>query len=240
MLAVASCKGGVGKSTVCISLARGLARAGLRVGILDADIYGPSLPLLMGVRKQPEMIQDRIIPVVQEGISIMSIGLLTGVDTPVVWRGPLLAQAVQQFLGQVAWGELNYLLIDLPPGTGDIPLTLSQQVSLTGALIVTTPQSVALEDVERGIAMFEQVEVDILGLVENMSYFVCPHCSDRHPIFGTSAAREMAARLDLPVLGTIPLLPGLESGESVAVDAVANEFDGIAARLISQVAQPSG
>ena len=157
VLAVASGKGGVGKSTVCINLARALARSGARVGLLDADIYGPSLPLLMGVREAPEIANARILPVEAEGIAVMSIGLLTEAETPVVWRGPLLAQAVQQFVSQVAWGALDYLLVDLPPGTGDIPLTLSQQVALTGAVIVTTPQSVAIEDVERGIAMFAKV-----------------------------------------------------------------------------------
>ena len=157
VLAVASGKGGVGKSTVCINLARALARSGARVGLLDADIYGPSLPLLMGVREAPEIANARILPVEAEGIAVMSIGLLTEAETPVVWRGPLLAQGVQQFVSQVAWGALDYLLVDLPPGTGDIPLTLSQQVALTGAVIVTTPQSVAIEDVERGIAMFAKV-----------------------------------------------------------------------------------
>ena len=163
VLAVASGKGGGGKSTVCINLARALARSGARVGLLDADIYGPSLPLLMGVREAPEIANERILPVEAEGIAVMSIGLLTEAETPVVWRGPLLAQAVQQFVSQVAWGALDYLLVDLPPGTGDIPLTLSQQVALTGAVIVTTPQSVAIEDVARGLAMFAKVEVEVGG-----------------------------------------------------------------------------
>ena len=242
-MAVASAKGGVGKSTICINLARGLVRAGLRVGVLDADIYGPSLPLLLGVQEQPEIVQQSIVPVVKDGISVMSMGLLTAAETPVIWRGPLLAQAVQQFLAQVAWGELDYLLVDLPPGTGDIPLTLSQQIALTGAVIVTTPQKVALEDVERGIAMFERVEVDVVGMVENMSYFLCPHCSERHYIFGTSGAQQMAERLNFPLLGSIPLLANLEDAEgtesadnTVAMEA---EFDRIATRVIVEVAELS-
>jgi ATP-binding protein involved in chromosome partitioning len=244
VVAVASAKGGVGKSTVCVNLARGLARSGLRVGVLDADIYGPSLPLLMGVREHPEVVQQTIIPVVHDGISVMSIGLLTEAETPVVWRGPLLAQAVQQFLGQVAWGELDYLLVDLPPGTGDIPLTLSQQVALSGAVIVTTPQKVALEDVERGIAMFERVEVDVIGLVENMSYFLCPQCSERHHIFGTSGVQELGERLDLPLLGSLPLLPDLENSQGAEASSHAvlmeEEFDRIATRVVGEVAKISG
>ena len=236
VLAVASGKGGVGKSTVCINLARALVRSGARVGLLDADIYGPSLPLLMGVREAPEIAGNTILPVEAEGIAVMSIGLLTEAETPVVWRGPLLAQAVQQFLSQVAWGALDYLLVDLPPGTGDIPLTLSQQVALTGAVIVTTPQNVAIEDVERGIAMFDKVEVEVVGLVENMSYFLCPHCAERHPLFGESGGREMAQRLDLPLLGTLPLVPDLEAVATAAGASLTGPFDRIASRVISKVA----
>ena len=212
-VAVASAKGGVGKSTVCVNLALALAATGARVGLLDADIYGPSVPLMMGVRQQPETGPDqRMKPVEKHGVALMSIGFIAGEDAPVVWRGPLLGQAVQQFLQRVDWGELDYLLIDMPPGTGDIPLTLSQSVALSGALMVTTPQGMALEDVERGIAMFERVEVDILGLVENMSYFLCPDCSERHHPFGRDGGRDTALRLGVDFFGDLPLDEGVRRG----------------------------
>ena len=214
-VAIASAKGGVGKSTVSINLAVNLAAQGARVGLLDADIYGPSIPLMMGIRQQPATgMQGTMRPVYKAGVALMSIGFIAGEDAPVVWRGPLLARALQQFLNQVEWGELDYLLIDLPPGTGDVPLTLSQAVVLSGALIVTTPQSVALEDVERGIAMFSKVEVDILGIVENMSYYLCGQCDQRHEIFGSGGGREAAERLGLPFLGELPLSAAIrQSGD---------------------------
>ena len=214
-VAIASAKGGVGKSTVSINLAVSLAAQGARVGLLDADIYGPSIPLMMGIRQQPATgMQGTMRPVYKAGVALMSIGFIAGEDAPVVWRGPLLARALQQFLQQVEWGALDYLLIDLPPGTGDVPLTLSQAVALSGALIVTTPQSVALEDVERGIAMFSKVEVDILGIVENMSYYLCSQCDQRHEIFGSGGGREAAERLGLPFLGALPLSAAIrQSGD---------------------------
>ena len=214
-VAIASAKGGVGKSTVSINLAVSLAAQGARVGLLDADIYGPSIPLMMGIRQQPATgMQGTMRPVYKAGVALMSIGFIAGEDAPVVWRGPLLARALQQFLHQVEWGPLDYLLIDLPPGTGDVPLTLSQAVVLSGALIVTTPQSVALEDVERGIAMFSKVEVDVLGIVENMSYYLCGQCGQRHEIFGCGGGREAAERLGLPFLGALPLSAAIrQSGD---------------------------
>ena len=238
-IAITSAKGGVGKSTVAVNLALSLARTGVSVGLLDADIYGPSLPLMMGVRRMPEAMPDgRLRPIVEQGVALMSIGFIAGEAAPVVWRGPLLAQALQQFLAEVEWGELDYLLIDLPPGTGDIPLTLSQQIALSGTVVVTTPQDVALEDVERGIAMFEQVEVDIIGLVENMSYFICPHCRERHEIFGSGGGRQIAARLGIEFLGEIPLdlaiRAGGDEGKPVAATADSGEgqvFGDIAARI---------
>jgi ATP-binding protein involved in chromosome partitioning len=244
-VAVASAKGGVGKSTVSANLALALARTGHRVGLMDADIYGPSLPLMMGATGEPELTPEgRLLPIVKHDIPIMSMGFLTDKDTPVVWRGPLLAQAVQQFLRQVDWGELDYLIIDLPPGTGDIPLTLSQAIALSGALVVTTPQSVALEDVERGISMFEKVDVDVLGIVENMSYYVCPHCDKRHQIFGSGGARAMAERLGIDLLGEIPLDSGIrqggDEGHPVALDVESDGgqlFGGIASRLQQSVAE---
>jgi ATP-binding protein involved in chromosome partitioning len=206
VVAVSSAKGGVGKSTVAVNLALACVREGARVGLLDADIYGPSLPVITGLREEPEVRGgDRIQPLQAHGMALMSMGFLAGQDAPVVWRGPLLAQAVQQFLQQVDWGELDILVLDLPPGTGDIPLTLSQAVAMSGAVVVTTPQDVALQDVERGMAMFDKVDVDILGLVENMSYYLCPHCDKRHEVFGHGGGRRIAERLELDFLGEIPL-----------------------------------
>ena len=212
-IAIASAKGGVGKSTLSINLAMSLVAQGARVGLLDADIYGPSSPLMMGVQQQPTTESEGVMhPVYKDGVALMSIGFIAGADAPVVWRGPLLARALQQFLHQVVWGELDYLLIDLPPGTGDVPLTLSQAVALSGALMVTTPQSVALEDVERGIAMFAKVEVDILGVVENMSFYICSECGERHEIFAHGGGVEAAVRLGVPFLGAVPLAAEIRRG----------------------------
>jgi ATP-binding protein involved in chromosome partitioning len=245
-VAIASAKGGVGKSTVAAHLAFSLQRAGARVGLLDADIYGPSLPLLTGVREAPEATAEgRLIPVVRDGVALMSIGLLAGEDAPVVWRGPLLAQAVQTFLSQVEWGPLDLLLIDLPPGTGDIPLTLSQTVALSGAVMVTTPQDVALQDVERGVAMLRKVAVEVLGIVENMSYYLCPHCGARHELFGAGGGQDAAERLGLELLGQVPLdgdlsLPeegrtaALRSGDSRPMAVV---FDRIAERVVAALSR---
>ena len=243
-VAVASAKGGVGKSTVSINLALSLAQTGAKVGLLDADIYGPSIPLMMGVNEQPELTSDeQMRPIVKHGIALMSIGFITEEDRPVIWRGPLLAQALQHFLSQVEWGELDYLLIDLPPGTGDVPLTLSQTVALSGAVMVTTPHKVALEDVERGIAMFEKVDVDVLGVVENMSYYLCPHCEERHEIFDHGGGREAAERLGLPFLGEIPLQAAIrergDRGEPMGIAGGAagegEHFTAIAANLVTQI-----
>jgi ATP-binding protein involved in chromosome partitioning len=212
IVAVASAKGGVGKSTISVNLALGLARAGHRVGLLDGDIYGPSLPLLMDVHDEPALAPNgSILPVEKDGLALMSIGLVARDDMPVIWRGPLLAQALQQFLSQVAWGDLDYLIIDLPPGTGDVALTLCQTVELSGAVVVTTPQDVSLQDVERGIAMFDKVDVDVLGVVENMSYFICPHCQERHQIFSHGGGRAAAERLELEFLGEVPLDPQIRA-----------------------------
>ena len=235
-IAIASAKGGVGKSTVSINLAVSLAAQGARVGLLDADIYGPSIPLMMGIRQQPATgLEGTMRPVYKAGVALMSIGFIAGEDAPVVWRGPLLARALQQFLNQVEWGALDYLLIDLPPGTGDVPLTLSQAVALSGALIVTTPQSVALEDVERGIAMFSKVEVDILGIVENMSYYTCSQCGQRHEIFGCGGGREAAQRLGLPFLGALPLSAAIRQSGDEGRAAPDPLFAAIGAGLVAEL-----
>ena len=244
IVAVASAKGGVGKSTVSVNLALSAAGTGARVGLLDADIYGPSAPLMLGINEKPELTDgDRLLPILRHGVAVMSMGFIADENTPVVWRGPLLAQAVQQFLGQVEWGELDCLFIDLPPGTGDIPLTLSQAVALSGAAIVTTPQDVALDDVERGIAMFDKVEVEVLGLIENMSYYDCPSCGKRHRLFGEGGGRALAERLDITFLGEIPISQRIRSGgdrgHPVAAGSGGCEekriFDSLAARVLASL-----
>jgi ATP-binding protein involved in chromosome partitioning len=211
-IAVASGKGGVGKSTVAVNLALALAQSGASVGLMDADVYGPSIPIMFGVRGQPEMKDNQLVPVRKYGISLMSIGFLAGEDAPIIWRGPMVGKLIQQFLGQVAWGDLDYLVIDLPPGTGDAQLTLAQSAPLSGAVIVTTPQDVALEDVTRAVRMFEKVEVPILGVVENMSFFVCPHCGGRSEIFDHGGGEKAAARYEVPFLGAIPLQTAIRVG----------------------------
>jgi ATP-binding protein involved in chromosome partitioning len=236
-VAVTSAKGGVGKSTVAVNLALSLAAAGARVGLLDADIYGPSLPLLLGVRQEPTLTPSgKLRPVPREGLALMSIGFVAGEEAPVIWRGPLLGQAVQQFLSQVEWGELDYLLLDLPPGTGDIPLTLSQTVELSGTVVVTTPQEVALQDVERGIAMFRKVEVETLGLIENMSYYLCPHCQARHEIFGHGGGREAAAKLGIEFFGELPLEAAIRAAGDQGRPMVLAAPDSPAARAFAQIA----
>lgn len=238
VVAVSSAKGGVGKSTVAVNLALSMVRDGARVGLLDADIYGPSLPVLTGIREQPEVrAGDRIQPLYAHGMALMSMGFLASPDAPVIWRGPLLAQAVQQFLQQVDWGPLDILLLDMPPGTGDIPLTLSQAVALSGAVVVTTPQSVALEDVERGIAMFDKVDVDILGLVENMSYYLCPHCDKRHEIFGHGGGRQTAKRLEIDFLGEIPLDEAIREGGDRGAPTMLAEPDSARGEAFAAIAR---
>lgn len=209
VVAVASGKGGVGKSTTSVQLALGLSRLGLRVGLMDSDIYGPSLPWMMGIQGKPQAVDGKIQPMVRHGISVMSLGFLTGVEDAQVWRGPMVMGAVRQLLWEVDWGELDILLVDLPPGTGDAQLTLPQQVVVAGAVIVSTPQDVALLDVRKGITMFRKVEIPTLGVVENMSFFQCPTCDTRHEIFSTRGAETEAARQGVPFLGRVPLVPAL-------------------------------
>ena len=209
IVAVASGKGGVGKSTVSVNLAVALADTGAQVGLLDADIYGPSIPTMMGIKDQPGVIGQKILPMISHDIKMMSIGFLIPEDQSVTWRGPMVHQAVQQLLRDVLWGELDYLLIDMPPGTGDAHLTLTQSVGLSGGVVVTTPQDVALIDARRGVAMFQQVNVPILGIIENMSYFICPHCSERTEIFTTGGGKRASEDLGVPFLGEIPIDPAV-------------------------------
>jgi ATP-binding protein involved in chromosome partitioning len=205
IIAVGSGKGGVGKSTIAASLALGLLRAGAKVGLLDADVYGPSIPHLLGASGKPEVVQSRIQPIDVAGLKMISIGLLVPPGEAVVWRGPMLHHTLTQFLRDVAWGPLDYLVIDMPPGTGDVALSLSQLVPLTGAVIVCTPQDVALLDAVKAVAMFRKVNIPVLGMVENMSGFVCPDCGKRYDIFGSGGAEKRATELSIPFLGTVPI-----------------------------------
>jgi ATP-binding protein involved in chromosome partitioning len=213
-LAVASGKGGVGKSTVAVNLSVALAQGGLAVGLLDADIYGPSIPLMMGVHGRPRPAADgrAIVPFEHHGVRFMSLGFLVDPDSPVIWRGPMVMKAIEQLLRDVEWGTLDVLVVDLPPGTGDAQLTLSQRVRLSGAVIVTTPQDVALADAIKGVNMFRRVGVPVLGIVENMSFFTCPHCGARAEIFGSGGGKREALRLGVPLLGEIALEPAIRAG----------------------------
>jgi len=238
LIAVASGKGGVGKSTVAVNLALALQQEGARVGLLDADIYGPSIPIMMGARgKAPTMHENRINPIDVHGLKLMSIGFLAGEEAPVIWRGPMVHKMVSQFLAAVAWGELDYLVIDLPPGTGDAQLTLTQSAPLSGAVIVTTPQDVALEDVHRGVRMFEQVKVPILGVVENMSYFVCSHCGEREEIFAHGGGKRAAEKYGAPFLGEIPIVPAIRAAGDNGLPIVAADPKSPAAEAFRAVAR---
>ncbi|MEC4670218.1 MAG: Mrp/NBP35 family ATP-binding protein, partial [Nitrospirota bacterium] len=220
VVAVSSGKGGVGKSTVAVNLAVALAASGAKVGLLDADIYGPNVPMMLGVNKQPEQKEGKIIPAESHGVKVISMGFFVAEDTAVVWRGPMIHSAIQQFLRDVIWGELDHLLVDLPPGTGDAQLTLAQLVPLCGAVTVTTPQEVALHDVRKGMMMFQKVNVPLLGLIENMSYFVCGHCGERTEIFSHGGGERAAEKLGIPFLGHIPIDPAIRAGGDIGMPIV--------------------
>ncbi len=249
IVAVSSTKGGVGKSTVAVNLTLALAAGGQRrVGLMDADVYGPSLPIMLGTDARPEVGPDkRIHPLERYGLKLMSMGFFLDQKSPVIWRGPIVMGIVRQFLRDVAWGELDFLIVDLPPGTGDAPLTLVQQVPLAGGVIVTTPQDVAVLDVGRGMAMFAQVSTPVLGVVENMSGYLCPRCGTEDPIFGRGGAEALAARFGVPVLARIPLVPALreggDAGRPLVVaqpeHPVSRTFAALAARVADAVA-PTG
>lgn len=225
-IAVASGKGGVGKSTVAVNLAIALSLNGAKVGLMDADVYGPSIPMMMGIKQQPQTSPDgKLIPLIRHNIKMISIGFLVPDEQAMIWRGPMLHKAIRQFLGDVNWGELDYLIIDLPPGTGDAHLSLTQSIPLTGAVIVTTPQDVALIDVRRGVAMFDRLGVPILGVIENMSYFVCPHCGERTDIFRADGGKKTSEKLGVPFLGQIPIDPEICTGGDLGVPIVASNPD---------------
>jgi ATP-binding protein involved in chromosome partitioning len=248
VIAVASGKGGVGKSTTAVNLALGLRDLGLKVGILDADIYGPSMPKLLAIRERPQTIGgNRIKPIARHGLAVMSIGFLIDEETPMIWRGPMVMSAITKMLREVEWGTLDVMVVDMPPGTGDAQLTMAQQVPLKGAVIVSTPQDLALIDARRGIAMFRRVNVPVLGIVENMSYFLCPHCGERSDIFGHGGARHEAERLDVPFLGEVPLDMEIREKSDAGLPVVAIAPNGphakfyrdIAERVRSGLADPS-
>lgn len=250
VVAVASGKGGVGKSTVSCNFALALAAEGRKVGLLDADIYGPSQQMMMGAADEPRAdSRGKIHPITAPGgVKVMSIGYIVDVDQPVIWRGPMLMKALEQFLGDVLWGDLDYLVVDLPPGTGDVALTLCQNVPLAGAVIVTTPQDVALIDARKGLNMFRKLEIPVLGIVENMAHYQCPECGHVEHVFGSGGGRRTAEDLDIPFLGAVPLEPAIvadgDSGRPAVMtrpgSPAATAFVTIADGVISQVEDPSG
>jgi ATP-binding protein involved in chromosome partitioning len=226
VVAVASGKGGVGKSTVAANLAVALGQLGHRAGLVDADIYGPSVPMMFGIDERPRVTENRILPFEKYGIELMSLGFVLDTDTPVIWRGPMVMKAIEQLLGDVVWGPLDFLVVDLPPGTGDAQLTIGQKVPLSGAVIVTTPQDVALIDARKGLAMFRRLNVPVLGIVENMSVFVCPHCGGATEIFKRGGGHRTAELLEVPFLGSIPLDPRIVEGGDAGVPIVVAEEEG--------------
>jgi ATP-binding protein involved in chromosome partitioning len=246
-IAVASGKGGVGKSTVAVNLAVALAQAGAKVGLLDTDVYGPSAPLMMGVNDRPLMRDNKIIPLEAHGVKVMSIGFIMDPDKALIWRGPLVAQLITQFLNDVHWGDLDYLVLDLPPGTGDVQLTLVQKIPISGAVIVTTPQEVALADAVKGLKMFDEVKTPVLGIVENMSGFVCPGCGQVHPIFGEGGGQRTADANKVELLGQIPIEPSIMTGGDTGTPQVAaapqsetgQAFHHLAERVAVQLASQS-
>jgi ATP-binding protein involved in chromosome partitioning len=238
IIPIASGKGGVGKSTVSVNLALSLANTGARVGIMDADVYGPSIPTILGVISLPEVDEkNRMTPIEQNRLKVISMGFFMKPEEAVIWRGPMLHKTVEQFLGGVQWGELDYLLCDLPPGTGDIQLSLCQMIPITGAVIVSTPQDVALNVAQKAIAMFKKLNAPVLGIIENMSYYLCPHCGKRDEIFGTGGARKVAERLQIPFLGEIPLATPIRVASDAGKPVVLAEPDSSAAKAFVKAAE---
>lgn len=244
IVAVGAGKGGVGKSTTAVNLAVALALRGAKVGLLDGDVYGPNIPQMLGTSDQPEVSEDKkMIPPQAHGIKLISMGMLVPPDQPIIWRGPMLHSAIQQFMRDVVWGELDYLVVDLPPGTGDVSLSMAQSVPLAGAVVVTTPQGVSVADVRKAVAMFRQLNIPVLGAVENMSYFACPHCGDRTDIFGHGGGARMAEDLGVPFLGEVPIdarvRQGGDEGQPVVVadpqGAAAKAFADVAGRVAAQI-----
>ncbi len=238
IVAISSGKGGVGKSTTSVNIALALQARGMKVGILDADIYGPSLPRLLGISGRPTQVSGRIIkPLDGFGIKVISMGFLVDEETPMIWRGPMVISAITQMLREVQWGEIDMLIVDMPPGTGDVQLTLAQQVPLAGAVIVSTPQDLALIDARKGLNMFRQVEVPVLGIIENMSYFICPHCGDSHGIFGHGGAKEEAERIGVPFLGGVPLHQDIRTNSDAGTPIIISDPEGEHAKTYNQITE---
>lgn len=237
VIAVASGKGGVGKTTVTVNLALALSESGAKVGVLDADITGPNVPIMLGARGEPRAKNNKIDPLVSYGVKVISIAFFVPEGTPVIWRGPMVGGAIQQFFNDVDWGELDYLIVDLPPGTGDASLSLAQLVPLSGVVIVSTPQDVALLDATKSLAMFQKLETPILGLVENMSYFVCPNCNERHDIFGHGGAEQAAKRLDIPFLGRVPITSAIREGGDQGIPVLRSDPEGVESESFREVAR---
>ena len=237
IVAVSSGKGGVGKSTVATNLAVALAATGARVGLMDADVYGPNVPRMMGVNAPPPVVNEKIIPLEAHGVKVISLGFLIERDQPAIWRGPIVMKIVTQFLRDVAWGQLDYFLVDMPPGTGDAQLSLVQATHVHGAIIVTTPQDVATGDALRGAKMFQRVNVPVLGIVENMSWFECPHCGKPTSIFGSGGGKRLADELELPLLGEIPLYPRIHEGGDRGTPIVVSDPDAAASRALRALAE---
>ncbi|MEO7083822.1 MAG: Mrp/NBP35 family ATP-binding protein [Gemmatimonadaceae bacterium] len=236
IIAVSSGKGGVGKSTVAVNLAVLLAQGGARVGLMDADIYGPNIPRMMGVDEPPMVINEKIIPLEAYGVKVISIGMLIEPDQPAIWRGPIVMKILTQFIRDVAWGELDYLIVDMPPGTGDAQLSLVQATQVSGAIIVTTPQDVSVGDALRGVRMFERVSVPVIGIVENMSWLECPHCGKPTPIFGSGGGERLAKEVKLPLLGRIPLYSQVMEGGDHGKPIVTGDPSASAARALAEIA----
>ncbi|MFN7934210.1 MAG: Mrp/NBP35 family ATP-binding protein [Bryobacteraceae bacterium] len=245
LITVGSGKGGVGKTTVSVNLALALQALGHRVGLLDADVYGPNVPRMMGINESPRASGESIAPIEQHGVKLMSMGFLSPGDRPIIWRGPMLHSLMQQFIRNVVWGSLDYLIIDLPPGTGDVSLSLAQSTPITGAIVVTTPSDVSLEDARKAVLMFRQLHVPLLGLVENMSYLIAPQSGERIDVFGEGGGRRTADQMQIPLLGELPLVPevrrGGDSGRPAALSGetadIAKPFFELARTVISRVAQ---
>jgi ATP-binding protein involved in chromosome partitioning len=237
VIAISSGKGGVGKSTVASNLAIALAKQGARVGLMDADIYGPNIPRMMGVNAPPPVENEKIIPLQAHGVKIMSLGFMIERDQPAIWRGPIIMKIITQFLRDVQWGELDYFLVDMPPGTGDAQLSLVQATMVHGAVIVTTPQEVASGDALRGAKMFQRVAVPVLGIIENMSYFICPNCNEKHRIFGSGGGKRLADELDVPLLGEIPFFGGVLEGSDRGEPIVVSEPQTPAAQALFELAR---
>lgn len=237
VIAVSSGKGGVGKSTIATNLAVALAKSGARVGLMDADVYGPNVPRMMGVNSPPSVLDEKIVPLMAHGVKVISLGFLIERDQPAIWRGPIVMKIMNQFLRDVAWGQLDYFLVDMPPGTGDAQLSLVQATHVRGAIIVTTPQEVAIGDALRGAKMFQRVNVPVFGIVENMSWFECPHCGKPSALFGSGGGQRLAAELGLPLLGQVPMHPQIMEGSDRGEPIVVSDPQSAASRALTAIAE---